>query len=415
MKKTDMSTASNQDELAERVQDIRVQEPSAGDEASEVDEVKSCLELVHDLTMESYSKDGYQQSIKALKKDEKKIQKVLQICCQQNDPATSKSLADSKIYTTSGRHISLFVRTINPDFIDNEFLQRCANMAKEANQHTIKINFELLLADQERINSIGKSDIGYYRDQMEKTIREFKMHEKVISQDKSLCAEYYYQYGRYLTQKFKQTRNDDDKNQAREQLIKSLTLRREQLEQSSESSDTSVEIADVVLSLLEVGNTYKNYDKNNKEAEKHFNEAIELSKQNLGEHELTAHCHKYLGDLFFTNTHEYYKAHKEYNDAKKMLENLGLHDTIRYVSVLKNLALVLNEKPPKAIEILENARDIAEKLAESHEARVCKAKIYVSLAELERGRKKSEAATKALKFEDVLHPKDVGKMKKISR
>ena len=51
--------------------------------------VKYYLKLAHQLTMESYSKDGYKDNREALKREVSNIQNVLKICSQQEDPAGS--------------------------------------------------------------------------------------------------------------------------------------------------------------------------------------------------------------------------------------------------------------------------------------------------------------------------------------
>ena len=389
--------------------------------------VKYFLKLEHKLTMKSLSKDGYKESREALKLEAHNILNVLKICCQKNGPTTSDipdCLAKSEIYTTSARQFSLFARTIIPSSTIQEFIQRCANIAKERNQHAVKINFDLLLADQGRVKSNSKSDTADFDVRMTKIQEEFKTHEEDIKKDKSLCAHYYYQCGRLLTQKCYQQRGDDRinlQNQAREDLMESWKLRREQHEQSLKStfSDASMETADTVYLLLQVGHTYKSFaDKNEKEAEKYFNEAITLSQDNLGKHELTAHCHKYLGDLFFTNK-KFEQAEREYIVVKQMRESLGLETTERYVSVLSNLGrcLIMNKQTNKALEILEIARDLTEKLPESEKAKRGTAKVYASLAiAYDSKGENSDAvkyASKAMTFGKYRHYEDVKRMRKI--
>ena len=389
--------------------------------------VNHYLELGHDLTMKSYSKDGYQLNREALKEEAHNILNVLKICCQQSDPAISEisdCLAQSKVYTTSARHFSLFVRTIIPGSIVNKFLQRCADMAKNKQEHAIKLNFDLLLADQERIKSINKPDTLDYDATMENIQKEFDTHAEDIKKNKSLCANYHYQCGRYITRKSLPHQSGEGRknlqNKAREQLKLSLKLRREQQKQLA-VFDISVDIADTVHSLLEVGNTYKIFDDKNAEiAETYFNEAITLSQEKLGEHELTAHCHKYLGDLFLTND-KFEQAEKEYNVVKEMRENLGLETTERYVFLLNNLGtcLTITGKINEALENLERARYIAEKLLdpESPKAKHCTAKVYASLAiAYDLKGENSEAvkyANKAMKIKDVLHNNEVEKIQEI--
>ena len=393
--------------------------------------VKYYLKLGHDLTMNSYSKDGYKESREALKKEAHNIQNVLKICCQQSDPTTSDipdCLAQSKVYTTSARHFSLFVRTIIAGSTIDRFLQRCADMANEKQQHAIKINFDCLLTHQERIKTIGKSD-EYYNTKMKEIEKEFKTYQQGVKEDKSICAHYYYQYARYLLRKSESEKGSGRQSlrvRAREQLEKSLGLR-------EELAKTPVEIADMVYSLLQLGKICKNISTTEKQlqktidskllsgqalAQEYYNKAIELSEENLGEHELTSSCHKNLGDLFLT-TKEYLQAERKYIEAKEMRENLGLNANESYVFLLNNLGqcLTINKQATEAIEILESARDMAEKRAENDEQNVCKTKVYASLAiaydSIENNIDAVNYAKKALKFEEAIFPNDLEKLRKI--
>ena len=392
--------------------------------------VKYYLKLGRNLTMKSYRKDKYKDSREALKKEAHNIQNVLKICCQQENPTTSDifdCLADSEIYTTSARHFSLLIRTIIPSSTVDAFLQRCADIAEKKNQHAFKINFDCLLADQERIKSVNglKSDFDA---KMKEIKKEFETHYEDLKKDKSLCAHYYYQNGRYLLRKSEgeeSIRRRDLRVRAREQLEQSLQLRQE-------LAKKPVEIADMVHSLLQLGNICKNIaitefqlenteDSQNasKQTEKFYNEARKLSEEHLGEHELTSSCHKYLGDLFLS-IKQSRKAEKEYKVAKKMRENLALNANERHVFLLNNLGqcLTKNKQETEAIEILENARDMAEKLAKSDDPNACKAKVYTSLAILYDSMKKNsdavKYANKALEFEEALSQNVPEKLRKIA-
>mgnify|MGYP002803887263 CR=1 FL=1 len=346
--------------------------------------VKHYLKLGDELTMESYSKEGYKESREALKKEAHNIQKVLKICSQKNDPTTSKipdCLANSKVYTTSARHFSLFVRTIIPGTIIDKFLQRCAEIAQERKQHAIKINFDLLLAEQERKESIGKSDTEHLTTKMEKIKEEFETHNEDIEEDKSLCAYYFYQYGRYLSRKAEEKKDNYNykescklQAQARSNLEESLRLR-------ETLTSSLVGKADKIFSLLHLGNAYKLFKKMSEKAKECYTKAIRLSQNDLGDHELTSSCHKSLGDLFL-KIDEPEKAEKEYNTAKEMRENLKLDASERHVLLLNNLgnSLTKSARAHEAIEHLENARDMAEKLAENDQPNTFKAKVYTSLA-----------------------------------
>ncbi|CAB3989384.1 E3 ubiquitin- ligase DZIP3 [Paramuricea clavata] len=394
---------------------------------AEVLMVKYYLELGHDLTMKSYAKDGYKANREPLKQEAHNIQNVLKICCQQEDPKTSDisdCLAHSKVYTTSARFFSLFVRTIIPGSIVDEFLQLCANLAEERKQHAMKINFDCLLADQERSRSIGKSD-ECFSSKMEEIKGEFETHDKDLKEDKSLCAHYHYQYGRYLLRKSEHHNGEQrfkSLHKAREQLEKSLKLRKT-------LADTSVGKADMVFSLQHLGNTWKKIASSSekllqptmdceyakKKTQEYYEEAMELSDKHLGEHELTSSCYKNFGDLFLT-IGKHNLAEEKYTTAKRMRETLGLNASERHVFLLNNLGQCFTKsmRANEGIKILENARDMAEKLAESDEPNVCKTKVYTSLAiayDLEG--KHSDAvdyAHKALKFEKAINRNFLNKL-----
>ena len=346
---------------------------------AEVLMVEYYLELGHQLTMKSYSKDGYKDNREALKQEASNIHNVLKICSrQQEDPTRSdisNCLAGCNIYTISARLFSIFVRTITPAATVDDFLKRCANLAKDKEQYAVKINFECLLVAEERYESIGNDDFTSLTAQMEEIKNEFDTRYEKLKNDKSLCAHYYYQYGRYLWRK---SRNHDGKEeldlqiQAREQLKKSLELRKT-------ITKTPVTKADIIFSLLQLGkickaisSTEHHLRKRNEsqtsltQAKEYYKEAIELSQDTLGEHELTSSCYKHSGDLFL-KTKEFELAEKEYTTAKDMREKLELDASEKYVFILKNLGGCLLEckRGGKAIEVLEEAFGIAKKLPKS--------------------------------------------------
>ena len=401
---------------------------------AEVLMVSYYLELGHKLTIESYSKNGYKDNGEALQREASNIQNVLKICCQNEGPTSSDisdCLARSKIYTTSAKFFSLFVRTIIPGSIVDEFLQRCASLAEEGKQLAIKINFDLLLADQERIKSksVGKSNMDL-NTMMEGIKKEFETHSEVLKKDKSLCAHYYDQYGKYLSRKSKSAKGEERLHlqiEAREHLEKSLELR-------ETLTDTCEGNADTIYSLLQLGKICKSVGsterylkkpsqyKTLQQAEKCYKKATELSEMHLGDHELTSSCYKDLGDLFLTQkNHDL--AEQKYTTATTMRENLALDASERYVYLLNNRGGCLTEtkRANEAIEVLERARYTAEKLAESDEPNDCKTKVYKSLAiayDLEQNY--SEAgyyARKALNFKKiktVIEKYEHEKLKKIS-
>jgi tetratricopeptide (TPR) repeat protein len=191
-------------------------------------------------------------------------------------------------------------------------------------------------------------------------------------------------------------------------------------------------IADVVFLLQHLGNTWKKIASSSEKllqptmdcenakgkAQQYYEESIELSKEHLGEHELTSSCHKNFGDLFLT-IQEHNLAEEKYTTAKRMRETLGLNASERHVFLLNNLGqcLTKSRRANEGIKILEKARDMAEKLAESDEPNVCKTKVYTSLAiAYDSEGKHSDAVTyahKALKFEKAINKEKLNKLHKI--
>ena len=376
---------------------------------AEVLMVEYYLELGHQLTIKSYSKDGYKVNSDAIKREVSNIQNVLKICCQQEDPTRSDifdCLASSKIYNTSSRLFSIFIRSIIPRPIVHEFLERCANLAKEREQHIIKMNFDCLLAAEIRDKSMGKSD-EHFVSKMENIKKEFETHYEDVKEDKSFCAHFHYQNGRYLSFISKSCQGQERLNhaiQARKELEKSLEL-------SKTLTHTPVGKADTIFLLMHLGTeckfifTNERYLKNTSEAdaafeqaEKYYRDAIELSKVNLGEqHLLTLWIYKNLGDLFLTNK-KHDQAEEMYTLAINMSENLGLDGTEKYVLLLKNLGVCLTERDhaSEAIQILRRALEIAEKLVESNGPDECTLKVYASLADCLQQSNRADEAVEVL-------------------
>ena len=344
--------------------------------------VEYYLELGHQLTMKSYSKDGYKDNREALKRETANIHNVLKICCQQENPASSdisECLAHSKIYNTSARLFSVFVRIITSPFIVDDFLQRCANLAKEKKQHATKINFDCLLVAEERYRTIGKTDEDLIA-KMEEIKKEFETHYEDLKEDKSLCAHYCYQEGRHLRRKSRSNKGKDAldlQTQARDQLKKSLELTKTLPETPQGKADNILTLLQLGKICRSIGLTERHLKKPNasktsfRQAKEYYREAIQLSESDLGGHELTLSCYKHSGDLFLT-TQEFNLAEKEYTTAKNMRENLGLDTSEKYAFILKNLGgclierTVFNRKTraKEAIEVLEKACDIFKKLPE---------------------------------------------------
>ena len=376
---------------------------------AEVLMVKHYLELGNYHTLKSYSKDCYKQHREALKREASNIQSVLKICCQQKNPRISgipECLANSEIFNTSARLFSYFIRSIIPKPIVHEFLERCANLAKERKQHAIKMNFDCLLAAEKRDKLIGKSDEDFMS-KMEMIKEEFETHCEELKKEPEFCAHYYYQYGRYLSQKSESQQGKKRlklHHEARVQLKKSLQLR-ESLESTPEG------MANKIFSLMQLGNvgksiyTSERYQQNTRkadealqQAQEYYNDAIKLSRANLGENPLTSWIHKNLGDLFLTTHKNLNQAEQMYIFAKNMSENLGLDASFGYVLLLNNLGKCLSKanRVNEAIEVLKRARDIADELNESNKPDEGTLKVYTSLADCLKQNNRADEAVEVL-------------------
>ena len=413
---------------------------------AEVLMVKYYLELGHDLTMKSYSKDGYKANREASKHEAHNIQNVLKICCQQKNPKSSDisdCLAHSKVYSTSARHFSLFVRTIIPGSTVNEFLQRCANLAKERTHHDTKLNFDCLLAEQKRSKAVATDKPNEFFKKMEAIEKEIQMHYKDLNfeENKSLGAHYHYLYGRYLTMKSRRPVKKSSKSRpgeveksldlqikAREHLEKSLELRKMLLDASA---PVGITLADKVWALLQLGYIWKaiseteyrlqktNESKDSsRQAEEYYREAVRLSEKHLDKHELTSTCYKYFGDLFLANE-KYELAVEWYIAEKEMRKSLGLELGTRLPNNLAE-CLMESNRANEAIEVLERARDTVEKKDESDKVKRSKAKIYASLAKaynlVQNNSEAVKYAHKALELQkdtNIINRKDLSKLHKI--
>ena len=231
-----------------------------------------------------------------------------------------------------------------------------------------------MLVAEERYNTVGKSDEDFIL-KMKEIKKEFETHYEDLEENKSLCAHYCYQYGRYLWRKSKSHNGEerlDLQTQARDQLKKSLELRKTLTGTPEGKADNIFSLLQLGKICTSIGETERDLKKSNasktsfSKAKEYYREAIQLSESDLGGHELTSSCYKHSGDLFLT-TEEFKLAEKEYTTAKNMCENLGLDASEKYAFILKNLGecLVDSERADEAIEALEKACDIVEKLPKS--------------------------------------------------
>ena len=95
--------------------------------------VEYFLKKCHSLTLDSYSKDGFNDASDSLKKDAHNVEKVLKVCqAQQTNPNSNiiECLARSDIYKSSSRFFYNFVGNVLPQKVIKDFLQYCVELAK---------------------------------------------------------------------------------------------------------------------------------------------------------------------------------------------------------------------------------------------------------------------------------------------
>ena len=354
------------------------------------------LELGNTRTLVSYTKDGFKTGRETLKREAHHFENTLSIIRRkQNDPEILELLTNSNIYKTTCRFFYFIAKNIISEVVLKDFLQSCADVAHQTSDNAKKINFECILADYEGRKSIWKSE--KYFEKMKKIEEEYS---ETTGNDAE-CAYFLYQLGRYTLNKYRDfianrnhdTERDDELLKKAEHYIRESLELRQNLPISKEY-DSSLKNADIILSLLQLGNIWKRNAKRNyhlkgkqksdetmKEAKKYYKEAIQQAEENLGEHEETSACYKILGDLLLLERKNE-KAMECYDKARRMREELKLDTSEAYVLLLNNIGqcLMFMRRNDEATEILEKARDIAEKLAENDDPTFCKRKVRISLA-----------------------------------
>ena len=154
-------------------------------------------------------------------------------------------------------------------------------------------------------------------------------------------------------------------------------------------------------------------------AKSHYQNALTLTKDILGDHELTSTCHKVLGDLFLV-WRKKHLALASYSAAKEMYKKLRLDSSESMAILLKNYGrcLFFLRRHEESVQQLNEARDIADKLAEQNKPTICRANVYSTLAQILRCWKPDcqEAmpyARKAIEMQEFLDEARLSNMKTI--
>ena len=351
--------------------------------------VEHYLKMCQSLTLKFYSKDGFNDAREALKKDVHNIEETMKVCCDQNinlvPPNKIESLViKSDVYQSSARFFYNSVRNFLSPAVMKHFLEFCAGLAKMQKNVAIEMNFQCLLADQEGHDSDWNKS-NKYMDMMKKIKEVFDENEEAFREDSAFLGHFYCSYGRYLFNESVKTSpvSPDLLQEADQYTQKSLKLRQNQASNPLEKADEAITLIQLGRISKKRGN--KKYHSNNVEfkklmtsAEKYYREALSIANEIFGEHEITFTCHKALGDLLM-NWRKNEMALEQYNVATEMLKKLRLDFGKSLANLLKNKGSCLSYLRyfEQAVKQLEEARSIAEKLAEPPQ---CKAQVYYDLA-----------------------------------
>ena len=376
--------------------------------------VEHFLKVCHDLTLKYWSKDGSSVARKALKENLHNVQKVLKICEEALNetnpiPAIVNILVESQIYQSSSRFFYNFILHILSPSLVRKFLECCAQLAMEQKNAVAKLNFDCLLADEiSRTIGWGSEKYKYSMDLTKETFDDIEENEKENSELKS---HFYYCYGRYQFSRQKAS-------EAECYLKRSLELRRseQQTDQVKDEKQTDLETVDQVVTLTLLGRVCK-AAKKDRDMITHLYEALEKSKQYLGNHELTLNCYKRLGDIKMQKR-DNEDALGFYDKAEEIRKVLEITESsVSSVYFLKNRGSCLSYlgRHEEAVQVLKEACGIVEKLPEDN-LTLCKFQMYCRLAEIRNKREPGcpeavEDAKKALGLSNKVHGGEFEKRK----
>jgi hypothetical protein len=334
--------------------------------------VRHFLKMCHLWTIQSYSKDGFTEARKLLKKDAHNVEETLKICCQDEatnlNPNVIESLARSDIYNSSARFFSIFGWDLLPRTVLRNFHESCIKLAGDREQVAIQITFQCLVADQEGYKSAWKSP--EYINRMEAIKKAFDRNETALKEDRSLYSYCYYFYARYYSNQPKNA-PCPDLSEADLALLSENKARNP----TDNAHEVLISIRRAELNKIRATKDKEKYKEYMNCAKWLYNQALSLAKESLGDHELTCTCHKSLGDLCIKNE----EALMYYSDAIKLRKKLQLDSNEPFVYLLTNYGscLFYCGRFEESVETLHEARNIAEKLGEK---RPFTANVYFSLA-----------------------------------
>ncbi|XP_028397096.1 uncharacterized protein LOC114520945 [Dendronephthya gigantea] len=337
--------------------------------------VSHFLHMCHSWTWDCYSPNGFTGARESLKKDIHNVEKTLKICSQdrETNPNIPQLLRGSDIYIASARFFYNFSWDLLPVTVLRSFFESCMKLAES--RPCIEILFKCLVADQEGRKSAWKSQ--EYFERMEDIKAAFYKNEAVMREDRALFMFSYHSFARYDLDKETSATTTNPQEDDVPPLL------------DDKEASTKDKVAEAHI-LMERGNLKKKranvfrkdkerYDEYMNSAKLFYDEALSLSKDVLGDHELTCILNKLLGDLFL-NLHKNEEALGYYTDAVNLRKTMKLDSNEAFVFLLKNCGVCLAYlcRFDESVKRLEEARDIADKLAEKNTR--CRALVYYQLA-----------------------------------
>jgi len=233
-------------------------------------------------------------------------------------------------------------------------LQRLLETFDSATQPVHRVELLCLLGHE--IRKEGNRDLKKYQTLMEKAEKVYSFSHAEF-QTKALSEVYFHNsFARFLSDK-----KDPLKNKRRERETETaLKVSREKLGDHPETAAT----------LLFAGIIAKRSKKWN-EAENKLKEALELFKNCLGKHFMTAECLKAIADLYFNflqnNEQKLDICLEYYSEAIDMFNDLGKIENKESVLTLKNFGMCHMKKGNlnEAMTLITKAEKVAEKELEA--------------------------------------------------
>jgi tetratricopeptide (TPR) repeat protein len=378
------------------------------------------LKLCHSLTVESYTKNKFTSARESLKKDVHNVKETLKICTQEESTNPKQKVLEilgrSDIYKSSSRFFYDFCWDLLPQTVLRNFFESCIKLAESRKQPAIQIIFQCLVADQEGRKTAWSRSSAEYVSRMEGIKETLQKNKEVLKEDWSLFMFCYYFYARYDPDEAIDSPYPDPP----EDNVVSM---------AENKAPNLFESVSEVLILRERGNLKKKhanriYHTDNEKYEQFmdcakslYNKALSLAKDRLGDHEVTCILYKVLGDLYFGRRINE-EALPYYSNAIKLRKKLKLDSNEPFVFLLKNYGACLSylRRFDESLEKLNEARDIADKLAEKHTP--CRAKVYYQLAQLfwywkSNCEEATEYAEKAMEMRELLDSRSVKDLEKI--